>query len=97
MKTIQARITRNIKEDPSIQETTIWNVEAVLLEKLPDQEVSLVADPKKIGVEQISGSKLDCTRTVFTIRTQGRSPLKEGDTIQVRISEIPSREKSGGA
>jgi hypothetical protein len=97
MKTIPARVTRNIKEDPSVQETTIWNVETVLLEKLPDQEVSLAADPKKIGVEQISGSKLDSTRTVFTIRTQGRSPLKEGDTIQVRISEIPSREKSGGA
>ena len=97
IKTIPARITRNVKEDPSIQETTIWNVETVLLEKLPDQEVSLVADPKEIGVEQIPGSKLDSTRTVFTIRTQGRSPLKEGDTIQVRISEIPSREKSGAA
>jgi len=96
MKTIPARVTRNIKEDPSVQETTIWNVETVLLEKLPDQEVSLAVDPKKIGVEQISGSKLDSTRTVFTIRTQGRSPLKEGDTIQVRISEIPSREKSAG-
>ena len=85
MKTIQARVTRNVKEDPSIPETNLWNVETVLLEKLPDAEVSLIADPKKIGVEQIPGSKLDSTRTILTIRTQGRSPLKEGDTIQIGV------------
>jgi hypothetical protein len=91
MKTIQARVTRNVKEDPSIPETNLWNVETVLLEKLPDAEVSLIADPKKIGVEQIPGSKLDSTKTIFTIRTRGRSSLKEGDTIQVGVSEVSSR------
>jgi hypothetical protein len=91
MKTIQARVTRNVKEDPSIPETILWNVETVLLEKLPPAEVSLLADPKKIGVEQIPGSKLDSTRTIFTIRTRGRSPLKEGDTIQVGVSEVSSQ------
>ena len=96
MKTIPARITRNVKEDPSIQETSIWNVETVLLEKLPDEEVSLVGDPKEIGVEQIPGSKLDCTRTVFTIRTRGRSPLKEGDTIQVGVRVLSLRQAPGG-
>ena len=90
MKTILARVTRNVKEDPSIQEANVWNVETVLLEKLPEAEVSLVADPKTIGVEQIPGSKLDSTRTIFTIRTQGRSPLKEGDTIQVGVPEVSS-------
>jgi hypothetical protein len=85
MKTIQARVTRNIKEDPSIEECDLWNVETVLLENLPDGEVNLIADPKEIGVEQIPGSKLDSTRTILTIRTQGRSPLKEGDTIQVGV------------
>ena len=85
MKTIQARVTRNIKEDPSIEDCDLWNVETVLLENLPDEDVRLIADPKAIGVEQIPGSKLDSTRTVLTIRTQGRSPLKEGDTIQIGV------------
>jgi hypothetical protein len=57
-------------------ETNVWNVETALLEKLPDGEASLVVEPKQIGVEQIPGSKLDSTRTIFTIRTRGRSPLK---------------------
>jgi hypothetical protein len=96
MKTIPARVTRNIKEDPSTQETDIWNVEIIFFEKLPDEEVSLVPDPKKIGVEQIPGSKLDSTRTVYTIRTRGRSPLKEGDTIQVGVREASSRDMSTG-
>jgi hypothetical protein len=85
MKTIQARVTRNIKEDPSVEQGDIWNVETVLLEKITNEEVRLIADPKQIGVEQIPGSKLDTTRTVLTIRTRGRSPLKEGDTIQIGI------------
>jgi hypothetical protein len=85
MKTIQAKVTRNIKEDPSIEECDLWNVETVLLAKLPDEDVRLIADPNEIGVEQIPGSKLDSTRTILTIRTQGRSPLKEGDTIQVEV------------
>jgi hypothetical protein len=85
MKIIQARVTRNIKEDPSIEECDLWNVETVLLVKLPDEDVRLIADPSEIGVEQIPGSKLDSTRTILTIRTQGRSPLKEGDSIQVEV------------
>jgi hypothetical protein len=96
MKKVQARVTRNIKEDPSTQEPNVWNVESSLLDKLPDAEVSLVADPKEIGVEQISGSKLDSTRTIFTIRTRSRSPLKEGDTIKVGVREIASREICAG-
>jgi hypothetical protein len=85
MKTIEARITRNVKEDPSIPEWDIWNIEAVLLEKLLDQEARLAADPKEIHVEPISGSRLDRTRTILTFRTRGRSPLREGDTIHIRL------------
>jgi hypothetical protein len=96
MKSIQARVTRNIREDPSTQDTNVWSVETALLEKLPDAEVSLVADPKEIGVEQIYGSKLDSTRTIFTIRTRGQSPLKEGDTTKVGVREIASREMCTG-
>ena len=47
MKTIQATVTRNIKEDPSIPEWDIWYIESVLLERVPDQ-VRLAADPKEI-------------------------------------------------
>jgi hypothetical protein len=47
--------------------------------------MQLMADPKEVQVEQIPGSKLDHTRTILTIRTQSRSPLKEGDTIQVAV------------
>ena len=84
MKTIQARVTRNIKEDPSIPEWDIWNIESVLLERVPDQ-ARLAADPKQIHVEHISESRLDRTRTVLTLRTRGRSPLREGDTIHIRL------------
>jgi hypothetical protein len=89
MKTIQARVTRNVKEDPSVEECDVWNVETVLLERLPNEEVSLIADPNEIKVEQIPGSKLDSTRTILTVRTQGHSPLSAGDTIQVEVREIP--------
>jgi hypothetical protein len=85
MKTIQARVTRNLKEDPSIEECDVWNVETALLEKLPNEEVSLIADPDEIQVEQIPGSKLDTTRTILTIRTNGCSPLRAGDTIHVDV------------
>ena len=36
MKTIEARVTRNQKEDPSIEECDIWNIEATLLDALPE-------------------------------------------------------------
>jgi hypothetical protein len=84
MKTMQAMVTRNIKEDPSIPEWDMWNIESVLLERVPDQ-ARLAADPKQIQVEQISESRLDRTRTVLTLRTRGRSPLREGDTIHIKL------------
>jgi hypothetical protein len=62
MKTVQATVTRNIKEDPSIPEWDIWNIESVLLERVPDQ-ARLAADPKEIHVEQISEARIDRTRT----------------------------------
>jgi hypothetical protein len=45
----------------------------------------LIADPDEIQVEQIPGSKLDTTRTILTIRTNGRSPVRAGDTIHVDV------------
>ena len=84
MKTVQATVTRNLKEDPSIPECDIWNIESVLLKRVPDQ-VRLAADPKEIHVEQISESRLDRARTVLTLRTRGRSPLRAGDTIHIKL------------
>jgi len=84
MKTIQAIVTRKIKEDPSIPECDIWNIESVLLERVSDQ-ARPTADPKEIHAEQISEPRLDRTRTVLTLRTRGRSPLREGDTIHIKL------------
>ena len=84
MKTVQATVTRNLKEDPSIPECDIWNIESVLLERVPDQ-AQVAADSKQIHVEQISESRLDRTRTVVTLRTLGRSPLRAGNTIHIRL------------
>ena len=75
----------NVKEDPSVENRDLWNVETVLLQYFADEDIRLIADPKEIRVEQIPGSKLDSTRTILTIRTRGRSPLKEGGTIEVRV------------
>jgi hypothetical protein len=35
MKTIQARVARKVKEDPSVEECDVCNVETVLLESFP--------------------------------------------------------------
>ena len=41
MKTIEARITKNIKEDPSIEACDIWNIEATFLDPLPSNATGL--------------------------------------------------------
>jgi hypothetical protein len=58
MKTIEARITKNIKEDPSIEECDIWNIEATFLEPLPDDAMRITADPKADALARASGSHL---------------------------------------
>ena len=85
MKTIQARITKNIKEDPSIEECDIWNIEATLLGRLPDDTMHISADPVEIGVSQIEAARSDRTRTTITIRTQRKSPLEPGEVIHVGL------------
>jgi hypothetical protein len=97
MKTIPARVTRNVKEDPSIEECDVWNIETALLEKLPNEEVSLIANEDEVQVEQIPGSKLDSTRTILTIRTKGRSPIRAGDTIHVDVQVMSPEERENSA
>ena len=87
MKTIQARVTKNIKEDPSIEECDIWNIEATFLDTLPDDAMRITADPDEIGVKQLEEARADSTRTSVTIRTQSKSRLEPGEVIHL---ELPS-------
>lgn len=83
MKIIEARITKNIKEDPSIEECDIWNIEATFLNPLPSEVTGLTADPVEIGVKQLETARIDSTRTTVTIRTQKKSPLRAGEMIHL--------------
>jgi len=83
MKTIEARVTRNIKEQPGIEECNIWNIQATFLDSLPHDAIGLTADPVEIGVEQIAQARMDSSRTAITIRTQCKSRLQPGETIHL--------------
>jgi hypothetical protein len=83
MKTIQARVTKNIKEDPSVEECDIWNIEATFLETLPDDAMRITTDPAEIGVNQLEVARTDSTRTAITLRTQRKSRLKPGEVIHL--------------
>jgi hypothetical protein len=83
MKTIQARVTKNIKEDPSIEQCDVWNIEATLHDTLPHDVVRITADPVEIGVDQLEAARSDKTRTAVTIRTQRKSRLQPGEVIHL--------------
>ena len=52
MKTIEARITKNIKEDPSIEQCDIWNIQATFLARLPDDATCITADPDESALQR---------------------------------------------
>jgi hypothetical protein len=83
MKTIQARVTRNIKEQPGIEECNIWNIQATFLDNPPDETMSFTTYPLEIGVEQIAQARTDSSRTAITIRTLCKSRLQPGETIHL--------------
>jgi hypothetical protein len=83
MKTIKALVTKNIKEDPSIEECDIWNIQATFLDPLPHDATGITADPVEIGVNQLEAARTDSTRTAITIRTQQKSRLHPGEVIHV--------------
>jgi hypothetical protein len=83
MKTIQARVIKNIKEDPSIEQCDIWNIEATLLDALPHDVARIATDPIEIGVNQLEAARSDKTRTSVTIRTQQKSRLMPGEVIHL--------------
>jgi hypothetical protein len=83
MKTIEARVIRNIKEQPGIEECNIWNIEAAFLDNPPHEAMSFTTDPLEIGVEQIAQARTDSSRTAITIRTLCKSRLQPGETIHL--------------
>ena len=85
MKTIEARVTRNIKEQPGIEECNIWNIQASFLHNLPQDAVHLTADPLEIGVDQMAPARMDDSRTAITIRTQCKSRLQPGEIIHLEF------------
>jgi hypothetical protein len=87
MKTIEARITTNIKEDPSIEECDIWNIQATFLDPLPSNATDIMADPIEIGVKQLEAARTDGTRTAVTIRTQQKSRLQPGELIHLGFEQ----------
>lgn len=87
MKTIEARITTNIKEDPSIEECNIWNIQATFLETLPTDATHITADPIEIGVKQLDAARTDGTRTAVTIRTEQKSRLQPGEMIHLGFEQ----------
>jgi hypothetical protein len=83
MKTVEARVTRNIKEEPSNEAFDVWNIEATFLDKIPEDATGIRADPAEIQVHQIEAVRTDGTRTAVTIRTQRKSGLQPGDVIHL--------------
>ena len=85
MKTIEARVTKNIKEDPSIEECNVWNIQATFLNPLPKDALVINTDPVEIGVRQLEAARTDSTRTAITIRTEKKSRLQPGEKIHLRF------------
>ena len=83
MRTIEAQVTKNIKEDPSNEDFDVWNIEATFLEKLPQEATRITADPVEIQVDQVAAARTDKTRTAVTIRTRRKSRLQAGEVIHL--------------
>jgi hypothetical protein len=88
MRTIEARVTKNIKEDPSSEECDIWNIEATFLDPLPDDTMRITANPGEIGVNQLEAARTDSARTSITIRTQRKSRLSLVRSFTLASSNI---------
>jgi hypothetical protein len=85
MKTIEARVVKNIKEEPSNECCDVWNIEATVPDKIPEDAKLIVADFGELQVDQIEVARTDPTRTCVTIRTQRKSSLEAGDLIHLQF------------
>jgi hypothetical protein len=87
MKRVEAKILENEPEDPRTepdQEPNTWLTQGKLSEDILDWEnVRLEFVSSEIEAEIIESSLSNLSR--FTIRTSGRSPLKQGDLVRVDI------------
>jgi hypothetical protein len=85
MKTIEGRVVKNIKEEPSNECCDVWNIEATVPDKIPEDAKRIIADLGELQVEQIEVARTDPTRTCVTIRTQRKSGLEPGDSIHLQF------------
>jgi hypothetical protein len=85
MKTIEARVVKNIKEEPSNEFCDVWNIEATVLGKIPEDAKRIKADFGELQVDQIEAARTDPMRTCVTIRTQRKSGLEPGDLIHLQF------------
>ncbi|MBV9390271.1 MAG: hypothetical protein JOY96_00110 [Verrucomicrobia bacterium] len=88
MSIIKAKVTRNQRETPSDASFDVWNIEAAFQEPIQLQEIEIKVDPQEIKARIVGPLRLDCTSTIVTIRTEGRSPVREGDTIHIFVEEF---------
>jgi hypothetical protein len=84
-KTVEARVVKNIKEEPSNECCDVWNVEATFLDKIPEDAKRIMADFDELQVDQIEAGRTNPTRTCVTIRTQRKSNLEPGDLIHLQF------------
>jgi hypothetical protein len=89
MKRVQAKIEENRKEEPSSEpdhDPNTWLIEARLEEDFPNwQNVRLQFASPGVEAEILEVTMSEANR--FIVRTEGASPLKRGDIIQVQIWE----------
>ena len=89
MKRVDAKIVANQKEDPAAgpdQDLDTWLFEAKLGEDILGWEtVQLNFRSSEVGTEILESNMSAPNRC--SVRTRGKSPLKEGDVIHVDIRE----------
>jgi HSP20 family molecular chaperone IbpA len=89
MKRVKAKIEENRKEDLSSQldhDPNTWLIEARLEEDIPNWEnVRLQFESPGVEAEILEVTMSEANR--FIVRTEGESPLKRGDIIQVQVWE----------
>ena len=89
MRRVEGKIANNRKEDPLLEPDkapNTWLVEGKLDEDILDwDKVRLDLRFSEIDAEVLESSMSETNR--FTIRTNGKSPLKKGDIIHFDIWE----------
>jgi hypothetical protein len=89
MKRAEAKIVGNIKESPASEpdeDQNTWLIELKLDQDVLEWESARVdLRASEVKAEILETSMSEATRC--TVRTRGRSPLKEGDHLHVDIRE----------